>query len=318
MRIGVLSNLRAGRRELPVARVWRVLRGRQDILHLETSSGHLVAEALERFAEAGVEILVVNGGDGTVQHVLTELLSSEERPWLPWIAPIAGGRTNMIALELGARSDPARGLADLLDAVAAGRVDARGVEHPVMRVDLDGDLPPQYGMFFGAGTLHRAIRLTHRSFPEGKAQGLFGATLVTATLVARAATGRRGGVLVPDKMQIALDGDALSPEEFLLVMGSTLRRLFLRMNPFWGTGPAPLRFTAIASGARRLARAAPGIFVGRPPAHATPEAGYWSRNVDDATLCFDCGVTLDGELFDPVPGRVARLSARDRVRFLRA
>jgi hypothetical protein len=253
-----------------------------------------------------------------VQHVLTELLSSEDRAWLPRIAPIAGGRTNMLTRELGGRSDPARGLRDLLEVVAAGDVDARSVEHPVMRIDLDVDGPPQYGMFFGAGMLHRAIRLTHESFPEGKAQGLFGAAVVIATLVARAATGRRSGVLVPDMMQIELGGDTLSPEEFLLVMGTTLRRLFLKMNPFWGDEPAPLRFTAIASGAHRLARGAPGIFAGRPPAHVTPAAGYWSRNVATATLGFDCGVTIDGELFEPEPDRVVRLSARDRVRFVRA
>jgi diacylglycerol kinase family enzyme len=318
MRIGVLSNLRTGRREVSVARVRRVLQGRRDVLHLETNSSQLVAGALERFAEADVELLVVNGGDGTVQHVLTELLTPKERQWMPRIAPIAGGRTNMVALELGAPRDPARGLRRLLALAAAGQIDARSVEHPVLRVDLAGELPPQYGMFFGAGVLHRAIELTHRSFPEGKAQGLFGAAVVMATLIARAATGRRGGVLTPDKMQIALDDEALPPEEFLLVMATTLRRLFFGIEPFWGQGPAPLRFTAIASGARRLALAAPGILVGRPPAHATPEAGYWSRNAAEATVRLDSGVTLDGELFGPLPGRLARVSARERVRFVRA
>lgn len=318
MRIGLLSNLRAGRREASVARVLRVLRGRRDVFHLETSSSQMVSGALERFAEAGVELLVVNGGDGAVQHVLTELLAGDDRRWLPSLAPIRGGRTNMIALELGAQPDPAKGLQDLLDAAAAGRIGERSVERPVLRVALAGEETAQYGMFFGAGMLYRAIKLTHRSFPEGKAQGLFGAAIVTATLLGRAAAGRRGGVLVPDKMQIALDGDPVRPEELVLVMGTTLRRLFFGMQPFWGVGPGPLRFTAIASGARRLALAAAGILRGSPPPHATPEAGYWSRNVEDAALRLDCGVTIDGELFPPVPERVVRLSARDRLRFVRA
>jgi hypothetical protein len=319
MRIGVLSNLRAGRREASVARIRKALRGRRDVLHLETTSIEMVASALDRFADADVELLVVNGGDGAIQHVLTELLASDDRRWLPWLAPVRGGRTNMIALDLGARRDPARGLSELLHAADAGRLLERSCERAVLRAELsDGALPPQYGMFFGAGILYRAIELTHRSFPQGKAQGVFGAAVMTATLLARAAAGRRGGVLVPDKMEIVLDDEEVVSEELMLAMSSTLHRLFLGLQPFWGREQAPLRVTAIAGRARSLATAAPGLMRGRPPGHATPAAGYWSRNVSRAALRMDCGFTIDGELFAPLAGRIVRLSAQDRVRFVRA
>ena len=52
--------------------------------------------------------------------------------------------------------------------------------------------------------------------------------------------------------------------EFYLIIASSLRRLFLRMNPYWGTEPAGVRFTSIASDARRTKAAALGVLRGHP------------------------------------------------------
>jgi hypothetical protein len=318
MRIGVLSNLRAGRDHSRLAKVLRELERHPDVLHLEADSSDLVPDALDQFANEGVELLVVNGGDGTVQHALTEILSAPRRSWLPLIAPIRGGRTNMVALDLGARRNPARALRELIVDARAGRVAERIVQREVLRVDLGPEIPIQYGMFFGVGMLYRAIHATHRAFPEGKAQGVFGAAIVTGTLVTRAATGDRAGILDADKMQIALDETPLAPDGFILAMATTLERLFLRMRPFWGVEAAPIHITTIAAGARVRASTVAGILRGRPPSHATPEAGFTSRNVHKVALRLDCGTTLDGELFGPESGRLVSLSSADRVRFVRA
>ncbi len=315
-RVGVISNRRAGRNEARIEQVLRELDRHADVLHRETSSHERVPEALGEFAEAGVALLVVNGGDGTLQHTLTSILGSEQRRWVPMVAPLRSGRTNMAALDLDADADPVRGLRGLLEDARADRLEARLRERRVLR--MDGGPGPQFGMFFGAGMLYRAIQLTHRRFPDGRAQGVFGAGLVTAALIARSAAGQRTGVLDPDKLQISLDGEPLVPEEFVLVLATSLERLFLRLRPYWGSGPGPVHFTAIASGAERLARAVPGICRGRPPAHVTPEHGYTSRNVQEAAFHLDCGLTLDGELYPPEPGRVVTLRADDRLRFVRA
>jgi hypothetical protein len=232
------------------------------------------------------------------------------------VAPVRCGRTNMIALDLGARRDAVAALRGVLAAGRAGRLRERIVERPALAVDL-GDAGLRYGMFFGAGVLYRAIQLTHRSLPAGRAQGVFGAALMTATLLARTLAGDHGGVLDPDKMQIALDRAPVAPEEFTLVMATTLERLFLRLRPFWGTEPAPIHVSTLAAGAQGLARALPAVARGRAARHATPERGYTSRNVHEAAFHLDCGVTLDGELFEPLPGRVVRIRASEPIRFVR-
>jgi diacylglycerol kinase (ATP) len=209
------------------------------------------------------------------------------------------------------------GLAALLAALRSGRLEHCIVERPVLRVEMSGR-PARYGMFMGVGMLHRAVDFTHRSFPDGRSQGVLGAGLVTGVLIGRAATGSLGGLLAPDKMRIARDGRVDPPGEILLALATTLERLFLRLRPFWGTEAAPIRITTIASGARGLARAALGVMRGRPPRHVRPETGYHSSNVHECLLELDAGLVLDGELFPPEADRRVRLTAPDRMRFVRA
>ena len=318
VRVGVLTNLKAGRSAVRTARILRELSRHDDVLRRETSSNRMVPEAVAEFASEGVELLVLNGGDGTVHRALTEIFAGPHQDWRPLIAPLRCGRTNMIAADLGMQRSPARAMRALFAAAREGRLGERSVEKPVLRLDLEGDDEPKYGMFFGAGVLHRAIQLTHRSFPNGRAQGVFGAAVVTATLLARTIAGDHKGVLDPDKMQIAFDGANVSTEEFVVVMATTLDRLILGLRPFWGREDAPLRVTTLASGAPGLALALPRLVRGLAPRATTQKNGFASRNAHEVALRLDCGLTLDGELFDPEPGRVVRVSGGERVRFVRA
>jgi len=314
MRIGVLNNLRAGKRDSAVEHVLAFLRAHPDVLHFETERDAALPEVLDEFERAGVEVLVLNGGDGTVQHALTHLFEGG-RTWRPYLAPIRGGRTNMTAIDLGVRRGAVAGLEALTTALREGRARECELTRSVLRVEFPGNV--RCAMFVGYGMLHRAVAFTHRAFPEGRAQGVFGAGIVTGALLARAVLGGVRGVLSPDKMRIACDGADEPPREYLLVMATTLEHLFLRLRPFWGRERAPVHMTAVESSARAMWRAAPGILWGRPAARVVPENGYRSRNVSELVIQLDGGLVLDGELFDPQPDRVVRVTAIEGVRFLR-
>ena len=316
MRIGVLTNLRAGK-SVPIDRIMPVLRAHPDVLHAETENAEAVPEALATLAQQGTELLVVNGGDGTLQHTLTELLTSGEYQRLPLVAPLRGGRTNMTALDLGAHRSPATSLEQLIAAVRGSHLDERVVQRPVLRIETRSGRV-RYGMFFGAGMIHRAISLTHRLFPTGKSHGVLGAGLVTASLITKAGFHPTEGILKPDKVQILLDGEMVPHGEFYLAIATSLTRLFLRMNPFWGSGPGPVRFTAVASNAKRVPRSAIGALRGHPLPFVTQETGYTSRNVEHAQLHLECGFTIDGEIFEPNTHDAVLLSADHRLRFVRA
>jgi diacylglycerol kinase (ATP) len=316
MRIGVLNNLRAGKRDSRVAEVLAFLRRHPDIPHVETGGDADVPGALAALERAGVDVLVLNGGDGTVQLALSRLLGPNGSGWRPWIAPIAGGRTNVTARDLGAHRSAVQSLEGLVRARREERLEERQILRSVLRVEHPSGI--RYGTVLGAGMLHRAVDLTHRSFPPGRAQGALGAGLVTAMLLARAVRGSLHGVLTPDKMRIAWEGRVDPPKEYLVVVATTLNRLFLRVSPFWGKEDAPIRFTAIEAGCRHVPRNALGVLFGRPGRKVLPEAGYHSHNVRSLELRLDAGLVLDGELIAPEPDCAVRVSAVEGVRFLRA
>ena len=73
-RIGVLNNLRAGKQGSRVVDVLALLRSHPDVAHEETGSAALLTRAIGRLAKLDLDVLVVNGGDGTLQHALTDIL----------------------------------------------------------------------------------------------------------------------------------------------------------------------------------------------------------------------------------------------------
>ncbi len=322
MRIGLLNNLRAGRNDAQVQRLLQFIGNRTDVIHAETSSADVVPEALSDLARQEVDLLIVNGGDGTLQYALSEILGNnvfEGR--VPMIAPLRGGRTNMTACDIGCDKDAVRGMAGLLEDIEKGDLGPRITPRPVLRVRYGLDRTTEYGMFFGLGVIHRAIHLNHQLFDNErsrKIQGAIGATLVTAGLVGRVAVGDTGGILSPDKVQVIIDGEPQERGEFYLGIASSLDRLFSGMRPFWGEGAGGVKWSTIASDGYRIPSALTGILRGKPRSHVTEENGFTSRNAGRVELCLDCGFTVDGELFDPEPGRRVELTADDTVQFVRS
>ena len=318
MQIGLINNLRAGRSHKQVSRILAALRDYPQVHHVETDRAGALPDAIADLARRRIDLLIVNGGDGTLQHTLTEILANEAFDKIPMIAPLRGGRTNMTALDLGAHHNPVKGLRNVLDAALAGRLEQRVVRRPVLEVAFERGRRVEYGMFFGAGMIHRAISLVHEFFPQGRSQGSIGAGLVTMALIAKTALRPRNGVMTPDKLEILLDGSIVRDGEFYLTIASSLTRLFWRINPFWGTEAGGVRFTCIASDAEPLLPTAPGILRGRPAAYVTPENGFTSRNAESVELRLSCGFTIDGEIYPPRSDELVRLTADRRVTFIRA
>ena len=321
-RLGLLSNRRAGLRGGSLAALAPLLAQAPEVIHIVTESREQLPDALARFAEQDVRVLAVNGGDGSLQQVLTEILRRPTFDRLPAIAPLSGGRTNMSAADIGSAATPAAGLTALLRAWRSDALAERMVERPVLRLDAGPGLGERYGLFFGSGVIQRALAFKHGLYPRRRLQGLFGAGLFLAGAVLAVARGPRTGMFGPDDIGLAFGaaGDSGEPGEtqpFQLVMATTLTRLLLRVRPFWGREDAPLRCTTISARAPRSPRAVWRIVRGLPPPFG-PDSGYDSRNVERLSLRMDCGFTIDGELFDPQPGRILHLSTDRRLRFVRA
>jgi diacylglycerol kinase family enzyme len=89
-----------------------------------THRGHAI-ELGAQASEAGLDLVVVLGGDGTINEIVNGLLGSG--PWrgsataTPALAVVPGGSTNVFSRALGIARDPVVATSELLEALRAGR-----------------------------------------------------------------------------------------------------------------------------------------------------------------------------------------------------
>ncbi|HEU4876858.1 MAG TPA: acylglycerol kinase family protein, partial [Sphingomicrobium sp.] len=106
-RIALLSNPKSTGNLNQLPRIRAFCAEHPDIFHYEVERANQIGEAMATIARVGPKLLVINGGDGTVQAALTELYNGGHfgsSP--PPVAVLPSGKTNLIALDLGAGGDP--------------------------------------------------------------------------------------------------------------------------------------------------------------------------------------------------------------------
>jgi Diacylglycerol kinase catalytic domain len=317
LKIGLISNPtsqlnRGGLDEVRAASV-----GIRDLVHVVTDGAQSLGEILVELARQEVGLLVVAGGDGTVQRVLTELL--EIRPFepVPPVAILARGMANMTAADVGLRGRPARALPHLIDAARSGDL-ASLVEHRhVLRVENIRGLPPQRCVFLGAAAIYDAIEFCCRRVYTLGLRGNLGMGLTLAGFLLRERFGRDGQRAIRGRdIGITVDDRPVSQARRLLVLATTLDRLVLGSRPFWGEDAKRIRFTSIAHPPVRLIRSTPKVLYGWRRA-ALPRDAYVSGGAERLVLGLDSAFTLDGELFEPDLQAPLLVTAPDRVGFVR-
>ena len=120
-RIALLSNPQVDRQSRAAAAHPRILRRAPRHLPLRGRARQPDRRGdADRSPGSGPKVLAINGGDGTVQAALTELHNGGhfgDEP--PPVAVLPSGKTNLIALDLGAHGDPIEALERLI-ALAQG------------------------------------------------------------------------------------------------------------------------------------------------------------------------------------------------------
>lgn len=261
---------------------------------------------LGEIAGAGCDLLVIDGGDGTVRETLSRLFETFDP--LPVVGILAHGNTNLIARHRGCLTDPAR-LGDL----RLADLKARSRPSPVLRIDRPG-APPLRGFIAGWGAYAAGTRIAVSeigSRGSGQVWRTVLATLRRSLFGAEARALRRGV-----EAQLAADGRALSPGRRFLGLATVLEMpLMAGIAPIWGTGPGNLGWLDVTAPPRRLWLGAPLALTGRPMRWMAP-AGYRSGRCDSLDLEVCGGVVLDGDPVAAAAGVPLSLTARETVRIL--
>ena len=312
--VGLISNPASGHNRDQFERIHARVAQCSTIRHLVTHSKADVGSALAELARLQVAVLAMNGGDGTAANILGEMLESGLFPTPPLIVLLPGGTANMNAGDVGVSGSLWKATERFCQWCERGRAtDGPRVQRALMRVVVEGEEKPHYGMFLGGGAIIQGTEYAHAEVHSRGLRDDFSMALTTLRTV--------WGVLRKDPafnrhVTIALrldEGEARTHDTLILAI-STLQRLAFGMRPFWGTGAGKVRITLFEQSCNRFARTFISIIRGRPSRNAVPESGYISHNADTIRLHLDGKLNLDGEIL-LIQGQVD-ISASRTLEFL--
>ena len=234
------------------------------------------------------DLIVVNGGDGTMQHFLTRLLALCPSASLPRLAILPGGTTNMTAFAFNHSRSYRSSLNTLKRFLNGEQIQCR--RRKLLRVSNGDEI--QVGVFFGAAAVVDGIEYFHQRLGQPGARSEWGVGLVV--LRAAWAMARRQAPFA-EPTRISIDGAEQYAALILLV--TSLDRLILGIRPFWGRQSGSLNLTLIEQRAAHFLRFLPRLARGKPGHSLQPENGYHSRKLNQLELALDGPFTIDGEIF---------------------
>jgi hypothetical protein len=264
-------------------------------------------------------VLVINGGDGTVQATLTELYNGghfDDEP--PPVAVLPSGKTNLIALDLGARGDPIQTLEQLIALARSDELDKYTVPRELIALRRPGgDDRLVIGMFLGgAGLAETMLYCRHKIYPLGLPNSIsHGLTFLAyvAQLVLKLKSSflpspaTRTDLVIPKRERIS--------GRFALLAVTTLNKMLLS-NTMGGEGHGRLKVLAIEERAgtvlRVLAAGLTGGYKGKKM------RGVHFEEVDEVTIEGESShLILDGETFRAGPGNPIHLMPANPLSFVK-
>ena len=254
-------------------------------------------EALRRLKNRGIELLVINGGDGTVRDVLTVGATVFGDDW-PVIAVLPKGKTNALAVDLDGPADWS--LQEAVDAYSSGR---RIRRRTLVVTPLDREDVPVHGFILGAGAFTLATQAgqgAHKlgAFDSFAVAVTTGWTLLQTMFGSRANKWRKGV-----KLDLRL-GTSRAPMEHsgigetdhrLFLFSSTLERFPAGLKPF-GAHRQGLKLAVLDQVSRRTMMMVPALMLGLIKKNLR-KRGAHQLSVGSFEMDLGGQFILDGEAF---------------------
>ena len=178
----------------------------------------------EEFKSADIDVLGINGGDGTIHHTLTAFVRTYGDKPMPLVAILRGGTMNTIANSYGIRGEPSRLLFELVDKYH-NEESFDVFDKEILQI---GDA---YGFIFGNGIIYNFLEAYYATGNPSPP--------VAARLLLRAvASSFVGGKLAKQltrrlHARITADGDVWARDDFMTVAAACVEQLGLGFKPFY-------------------------------------------------------------------------------------
>ncbi|MEO7786755.1 MAG: acylglycerol kinase family protein [Sphingomicrobium sp.] len=317
-RIALLSNPKSTGNVAQLPRVRAYCAEHPDIFHYEVERVDQIGEALKTIARIKPAMLVINGGDGTVQAALTELHNGGhfgDSP--PPVAVLPSGKTNLIALDLGSHGDPIAAFERLVE-LAQGDLTPHLVARELIALRHgDGSGKPVIGMFLGgAGLADTMLYCRNKIYPLGLPNGV-SHVIAALALMFRQLSGLKMGFLppAPSPLNVSVRKGGEISGRYALLLVTTLEKLLLTSD-VGGSANGRLKLLAVEQRPFLLLRASIASLFGR--LSRSKLAGVHLEGSDEISIEGEASdVILDGETFRAEIGRPITLRSTLPLSFVK-
>lgn len=280
-----------------------------------TETEQRLTEAIEAIVDQPPGRVIVCGGDGTVQALISALagLDEDDRPEL---LVLGGGRTNYTALDLGTHRRPEELLARAAQPEAAWK---QAVRHSLIL--RQAGQPDRHGFFLAGALLDDIIRDCHRyraAHQDAALRWLHTGHASSAWRVSQLGVLHLLGRYEFPTHPMTIDAERLDSlaGDLRLVLMTTLQHTGQVVNPYAERGEGALRLTATRSKADGFWRRLPSLLRGRYHPAMTPSQGYLSGRCTGARLTGLAQVCLDGQEHDYRPDMTLEVITGPAFRFI--
>jgi diacylglycerol kinase (ATP) len=288
--IGVITNPRSKANKRDPAGMHRLayLLGREGSAEATRSLDDL-QRAAEEFKAAGIDILGINGGDGTIHVTLTTFLKVYGDAPFPKVAILRGGTLNTIATGVGITGKPNDILLQVIERYSQG-LPIKTIDRPVMQI---GD---KYGFLFGNGLIGNFMEAYYASKRPSPAMG--GWLVLRACMSAAFRTPFVKRIFKRMNAHVQVDGQEWARRDFATIAAGTVPELGLGFTPFYRCWEKPGHFALIGFHCTpfQLAAQLPRIFRGKPLRR--------DRAISDVAR--ECRIVTDEEVAYVIDGDVHR------------
>jgi len=317
-RIALLSNPKSTGNLAQLPRIRAFCAEHPDIFHYEVERAGQIGEAMRTIARISPAVLAINGGDGTVQAALTELYNGGHfGADTPPVAVLPSGKTNLIALDLGAQGDPVEALERLLEIARADLAPHIVARELISLSGGDSGITPVIGMFLGgAGLADVMLYCRERIYPLGLPNSV--SHFITAlAVILRQVFGLRASFLPPEPAPLSVNvrREGAITGRFAFLFVTTLERLLLS-GEVGSHGNGPLKFVAVEQKPFSMLRAFLASLRGR--LGRTKLVGVHVEEADEISIEGEASqVILDGETFRAGVGKPILLRPAQPLSFVR-
>jgi len=270
--IGVITNphSRRNRRNPKLAQQLACILGEQGTLEMPHDLAALDKVA-RLFLEREVEVVAINGGDGTNHRVLSALLRVYGEHPLPIIAMLRGGTMNTAAHGLGITGRP-QALLGQLTSLYAGGSPLPLTERNLVLVDDNA------GFIFGNGLVSRFLEAYYEGSEPSPAKAAWLLTKAVGSALIQGPFVRH--LTAPIHAEVHLDGHLWPTLPWTTIGVATVDDIGLGFRPFHEVVQHPGTLQAVGFGCSpmRFAKALP--------------SAYWGRPIDDPAIISGLGTEL--------------------------